>query len=53
MFQCSAAGNIEGQHHAGILVFNFGCISDVTERGNPWQVGAVCNRRPVRDFDGG
>lgn len=56
MFQCSAdpkAGNIAGQCHAGIPVFNFGCISEVTERGNPCQVGAVCNRRPVHDFDGG
>lgn len=39
------------QLHVGNPVFNLGCVNDVTERGNPCQLEAVCERGPVHDFD--
>lgn len=39
------------QLHVGNPVFNLRCVNDVTERGNPCQLEAVCDRRPAHDFD--
>lgn len=39
------------QLRVGNPVFNLRCVNDVTERGNPCQLEAVCDRRPAHDFD--